>query len=124
MYSLFLRKCFRHNCQLSWYSKFQDVCFNFPSHFLNDEFLPFFAIPLTIAIFFCITFEIFLYLSVTTSPTINHYVGKSLELPPLRPYATRTPQTSSFDTTSDVPLQTILSASDVIVNTHNIGIIR
>ena len=33
----------------------------------------------------------------------------------------RTPQTPPFDTISDVSLQTIPSASNVSVNTHNTG---
>ena len=52
----------------------------------------------------------------------THSIDKSLERPsPLRPYATRTPQIPSFDTTSDVSLQTIPSASNVLVKTHKIG---
>ena len=41
--------------------------------------------------------------------------------PPVRPYAKCTRQIPSFDTTSDVSLQTIPSASNVFVKTHNIG---
>ena len=42
MYSLFLRKFFRHNYQLVWHSKFQSACINFPQQFINNELLPFF----------------------------------------------------------------------------------
>ena len=41
IYSLFLRKFFRHNYHLIWRSKFQSACINFPQQFTNDEFLPF-----------------------------------------------------------------------------------
>ena len=41
IYSLFLRKIFRHNCQLIWHSKYQDACINFPQQFTQNELLPF-----------------------------------------------------------------------------------
>ena len=37
IYSLFLRKFFRHNYQLVWLSKFQDACINFPQQFTQNE---------------------------------------------------------------------------------------
>ena len=41
IYSLFLRKFFRHNYQIVWHSKFQTACKNFPQQFTPDELLPF-----------------------------------------------------------------------------------
>ena len=49
-------------------------------------------------------------------------INKSLELPPpARPYNTYLSQTFASDTTSEVSLQTILSTSNVLENTHSIG---
>ena len=45
IYSLFLRKFFRHNYQLIWHSKFQDACINFPQQFTQNELLPFLDTP-------------------------------------------------------------------------------
>ena len=41
IYSLFLRKFLRHNYQLMWDDKDQNAFLNFPSHFTENELLPF-----------------------------------------------------------------------------------
>ena len=79
-----------------------------------------FALPLTI---------VFLFNNLRSFPVTHlfyltydsHSIDRGLELtPPSRPYATRTPQFPSFDTTSDVSHQTIPSTSNVFVISHNI----
>ena len=52
----------------------------------------------------------------------NHSLNKSFELPlSVRTYAKQIRQSPSFDTNSDVSLQTLTSWSDVLVQTHHIG---
>ena len=57
------------------------------------------------------------------NPTFgNISFNKKFELSPsIRPYATHTPQHPPIDTNCDVPLQTVLSASNGLISTYPIG---
>ena len=118
---MFLRNVFRHNYQLVWDSNFQDACTNFPPQFSKDEFLPFIASSgNSDPSFYDLRDFAVTHFDFLTYDTLS--INKSLEPPPpIRPHYTYLPQMLASDTTSDVSLQTITSASNVLVNTHSIG---
>ena len=116
IYSLFLRKFFRHNYQLVWHSKFQNACKNFPQQFTTDELLPFLD-----------TFDNqhphyynlldfpsshFVYLTYDSNS-----IDKSLNLPPpVRPYFHQYNIPPSNETISTVSIQTLPSSSHPMTN--------
>ena len=97
IYSLCLRKFFRHNYQLVWHSKFQDACINFPQQFTSDELLPFLDTPDNQHLQYYNLLDFpsshFKYLAYDSNS-----LDKSLNLPPsVRPYTQQhhtTPSTS------------------------------
>ena len=116
IYSLFLRKFFRHNYQLVWHSKFQDACINFPQQFSSDELLPFIINPDT---------QHKQYYNLLDFPSCQfqylaydpNSLDKSLNLPsPIRPYTHQSYLPPSTDTTSNISIQTLPSSSNAIIN--------
>ena len=116
IYSLFLRKFFRHNYQLVWHSKFRTACKNFPQQFTPDEFLPFLDTSdnhhphyYNLLDFPSTQFAYFTYDS--------NSIDKSLNLPPsVRPYSQQNSIPLSNDTISDLSIQTLPSSSQVVLN--------
>ena len=91
IYSIFVKKFFRHNYKLVWHSKFQSACVNCPSQFTQDELLPFLdkfnnhhpqfynLLDYPSTHFSYLTYE-------------THSIDNSLNLPPpFRPYAMSPP---------------------------------
>ena len=116
IYSLFLRKFFRHNYQLVWHSKFQDACINFPQQFSPDELLPFLDDPdkQHPQYYNLLDFPSshFTYLAYDSNS-----LDKSLNLPPpVRPYNQQHHLPPSTDTTSNISIQTLPSFSKAVVN--------
>ena len=116
IYSLFLRKFFRHNYQLVWHSKFQNACKNFPQQFTTDELLPFLDTPDHQHPHFYNLLEFppshFEYLVYDTNS-----IDKSLNLPPpVRPYFHQSNIPSSNETISTASIQTLPSSSHSITN--------
>ena len=116
IYSLFLRKFFRHNYQLVWHSKIQDACINFPQQFSSDELLPFISKSdnqhqqyYNLLDFPSTHFQYFAYDS--------NSLDKSLNLPsPIRPYTQQSYLPPSTDTTSTISIQTLPSSSNSLLN--------
>ena len=113
IYSLFLRKFFRHNYQLVWHSKFQDACINFPQQFTQNELLPFLDTPDNQHPQFYNLLDFpsshFKYLA--------YGLDKSLNLPPpVRPYTQQHHLPPSTDTISNVSINTLRSSSNTILN--------
>ena len=116
IYSLFLRKLFRHNYQLVWHSKFQDACINFPQRFTQNELLPFLDTPDN---------QHPQYYNLLDFPS-SHFkylaydsdsLDKSLNLPPpVRPYIQQHYLPPSTDTISNVSIHTLPSSSNAVVN--------
>ena len=116
IYSLFLRKFFRHNYQLVWHSKFQNACKNFPQQFTTDELLPFLDIPDHQHPHYYNLLEFppshFEYLVYDTNS-----IDKSLNLsPPVRPYFQPSNIPPSNETISTASIQTLPSSSNNITN--------
>ena len=116
IYSLFLRKFFRHNYQLVWHSKFQDACINFPQQFTQNELLPFLDTPDNQHPQFYNHLDFpsshFKYL-----PFDSNSLDKSLNLPPpVRPYTQQHNLPPSTGTISNVSIHTLPSSSNAILN--------
>ena len=116
IYSLFLRKFFRHNYQLVWHSKFQDACINFPQQFSSDELLPFIIKSDSQHQHYYNLLDFpsshFQYLAYDSNS-----LDKSLNLPsPIRPYTQQSYLPPSTDTTSNISIQTLPSSSNAIIN--------
>ena len=116
IYSLFLRKFFRHNYQLVWHSKFQTAFKNFPQQFTPDELLPFLDISDNHHPHYYNLLEFpsshFAYLTYDSNS-----IDKSLNLPPpVHPYSQQYNIPLSNDTIPNFSLQTLPSSSHVAVN--------
>ena len=116
IYSLFLRKFFRHNYQLVWHSKFQNACTNFPQQFTNDELLPFLDTVDNQHPHFYNLLDFpsshFVYLTYDSNS-----INKSLNLPsPVRPYFHQYNTPPSNVTISTVSIQTLPSSSNPVTN--------
>ena len=116
IYSLLLRKFFRHKYQLVWHSKFQTACKNFPQHFTPDEHLPFLDISDNYHPQYYNLLEFpsshFAYLTYDSNS-----IDKSLNLsPPVRPYSQQHNIPPPNDTISNLSIQTLPSSSHVVVN--------
>ena len=116
IYSLSLRKFFRHNYQLVWHSKFQNACKNFPQQFTTDELLPFLdtldnqhphyynLLDFPSSHFVYLTYD-------------SNSIDKSLNLsPPVRPYFLQYNIPPSNETISTVSIQTLPSSSHPVTN--------
>ena len=116
IYSLFLRKFFRHNYQLVWHSKFQDACINFPQQFTQDGLLHFLDTPDNQHPQYYNLLDFpsshFKYLAYDSNS-----LDKSLNLPPpVRPYTQQHYLPPSTDTISYVSIRTLPSSSKAVVN--------
>ena len=115
IYSLFLRKFFRHNYQLVWHSKFQNACKNFPQQFTTDELLPFLD---------TLDNQHPHYYNLLDFPSSHIYltydsnsIDKSLNLPPpVRPCFHQYNIPPSNETISTVSIQTLPSSSHPVTN--------
>ena len=112
IYSLFLRKFFRHNHQLVWHSKFQDACINFPQQFTPDELLPFLD---TSDRQHPQYYNLLDFPSSHFTYLASNSLDKSLP-PPVRPYTQLHHLPPSTDTTSNISIQTLPSSSNAVVN--------
>ena len=116
IYSLSLRKFFRHNYQLIWHSKFQDASINFPQQFTQNELLPFLdtldnqhsqfynLLDFPSSHFKYLAYD---FNSLDKSPNLP---------PPIRPNMQQHFLPPSTDTTSDVSIHTLSSSSNAILN--------
>ena len=116
IYSLFLRKFFRHNYQLIWHSKFQNACKNFPQQFTTDELLPFLDTPDNQHPHYYNLLDFpsshFVYLTYDSNS-----IDKSLNLPPpVRPYFHQSNIPPSNETISTASIQTLSSSSHSVTN--------
>ena len=116
IYSLFLRKFFRHNYQLVWHSKFQNACKNFPQQFTNDELLPLLDTLDNQHPHFYKLLDFpsshFVYLTYDSNS-----INKSLNLPsPVRPYFHQYNTPPSNETISTVSIQTLHSSPNPVTN--------
>ena len=116
IYSLFLRKFFRHNYQLVWHSKFQDASINFPQQCTQNELLPFLDTPDNqhSEYFNLLDFPSshFKYLAYDSNS-----FDKSLNLPPpVCPYNQQHYLSPSTDTISNASIHTLPSSSNAVVN--------
>ena len=116
IYSLFLRKFFRHNYQLIWHSKFQTACKNFPQQFTTDELLPFLDTPDNQHPHYYNLLDFpsshFVYLTYDSNS-----IDKSLNLPPpVRPYFHQPNIPPSNETISTASIQTLSSSSHPVTN--------
>ena len=116
IYSLSLRKFFRHNYQLIWHSKFQTSCKIFPQHITPDELLPFLDISDNHHPHYYNLLDFpsshFAYLTYDSNS-----IDKSLNLPPpVHPYSQQYNIPLSNDTIPNFSIQTLPSSSHVVVS--------
>ena len=116
IYSLSLRKFFRHNYQLVWHSKLQNACKNFPQQITNDELLPFLDTLDNQHPHFYNLLDFpsshFVYLTYDSNS-----INKSLNLPsPVRPYFHQYNTPPPNETISTVSIQTLPSSSNPVTN--------